>query len=102
MKSINWLTPSPQVYMFLDIVSGFQCLKSMQDNNDDCFDYEVQLCCPRKKLLYFDLIPTLRIVRNFLNLICFWSYWSFEGHKFLKKFLVALYDLSEFLAVIIS
>ena len=47
------IDPSPQVYMFLDIVSGFQCLKSMQDNNDDCFDYEVQLCCPRKKLSLF-------------------------------------------------
>ena len=35
-----------QIYSYLDTISGFQCLKSMQQNTDDCYDYQVQLCCP--------------------------------------------------------
>jgi hypothetical protein len=38
----------PQTFSFLDTTSGFQCLKSMQSDGSDCFDYEVQLCCPRE------------------------------------------------------
>ena len=40
----------PQVYAAFDVTTGFQCLKSMQPDGSLCYDYEVQLCCPRKNL----------------------------------------------------
>ena len=38
----------PQIYSSLDTTTGFLCMKSMQPDGSNCFDYEVQLCCPRK------------------------------------------------------
>jgi hypothetical protein len=35
----------PQIFSAFDTTVGFQCLASMQ-HGQDCFDYEVQLCCP--------------------------------------------------------
>ncbi len=42
------LTKNPQYYASFDTVNGFQCMKSQQSDLSDCFDYEVQLCCPGK------------------------------------------------------
>ena len=35
----------PQIFSTFDTTVGFQCLASMQ-KGQNCFDYEVQLCCP--------------------------------------------------------
>ena len=35
----------PQKFLTFDTTVGFQCLASMQQEQI-CFDYEVQLCCP--------------------------------------------------------
>ena len=40
------LAKNPQSYASFDLVNGFQCMKSPQRNLTDCFDYEIQLCCP--------------------------------------------------------
>ena len=65
----------PQTYSFLDTTSGFQCLTSMQSDGSACFDYEVQLCCPRKLLFYLNrgsctndvtqILPRISSCKNF-------------------------------------
>ena len=40
------LAKNPQVYASFDTTNGFQCMQSQQNDLSDCFDYEVQLCCP--------------------------------------------------------
>jgi hypothetical protein len=37
----------PQIFANFDLTVGFQCVAAMQSSaGEQCFDYEVQLCCP--------------------------------------------------------
>ena len=38
-----------QVFRFFNSSTGFACYNQDQADND-CFDYEIKLCCPRKIL----------------------------------------------------
>ena len=44
-KEIVSKTGGPQVYSSYDTEFGFIC-KNQDQSNGDCFDYEIQLCCP--------------------------------------------------------
>jgi hypothetical protein len=46
------LTSGPQYYNMFNTEIGFQCLKSNQHGQEDCLDYEVQLCCPCEKVKF--------------------------------------------------
>ena len=35
----------PQKYLQFDDMYGFKCLDQDQDNEEPCYDYEIQLCC---------------------------------------------------------
>ena len=43
----------PQIFANFDLTVGFQCVAAMQSSaGEQCFDYEVQICCPGYLLHY--------------------------------------------------
>ena len=48
-KKVATSSGGPQTFRTFDLKTGFVCLKSDQQNGADCFDYEVQLCCPSER-----------------------------------------------------